>query len=74
MPQRDRFPAENFNSELFTSREKQAHEHAARWLMLAVTRAIDTLVLEISSDDGYIHSKLAEAARACGETVTWVKL
>jgi len=71
---RHRFPAQNFNSELFASREEQAHEHAARWLMLAVTRAIDTLVLEISSEDGYIRSKLAEAGRACGETVSWVKL
>ncbi|WP_373062520.1 DNA/RNA helicase domain-containing protein [Gemmatimonas sp.] len=71
---RERFTPDENDEHRFTPQETRVHEHAARWLMLAVTRAIDTLVLEVAPDDGYIKSKLVEAAKACGETVDWVKL
>jgi len=50
-----------------------ARQNAARWMMIAVTRAIDTLVIELDgcSEGAGFRAALERAARGCGEAVEW---
>nr|MDP9455391.1 RNA helicase [Actinomycetota bacterium] len=58
-------------SNLLVSPEQAAHQHAARWLMIPLTRAIDTLVLQISSSDHVITEALRDAKNKCKDVVEW---
>jgi len=45
-----------------------------RWLMIPVTRAIDCLVLNVSSRSSYIGSALRRVSEQCPDVVEWHKL
>jgi hypothetical protein len=49
----------------------QAHRYAARWLMIPLTRAIDTLVIQIDSTSSPIGTALKKAAELCSDSVLW---
>lgn len=67
-------PDSQIAPELFADPEADAQEYAAQWLMIPLTRAIDTLVIEISSVDHPIGRALQAAAVESGKTVEWVKI
>jgi hypothetical protein len=48
-----------------------AHLFAARWVMIPMTRAIDTLVIQIDTGPSPIRDALAKAAAACSGFVVW---
>ncbi len=50
-----------------------AHLFAARWVMIPMTRAIDTLVIQINAKPSPIRDALAQAAEACSDFVVRVK-
>lgn len=50
-----------------------AHLFAARWVMIPMTRAIDTLVIQIGTKPSHIRDALAQAADACSDFVVWIK-
>ncbi|HEY0771869.1 MAG TPA: DNA/RNA helicase domain-containing protein [Sphingobacteriaceae bacterium] len=60
--------------QLFFDREKAAHNFAATWLMIPLTRAIDTLVIQLSHEDHYVKDVLREVAKECGGIVEWRKV
>lgn len=49
------------------------HLFAARWVMIPMTRAIDTLVIQIGTQASLLRDALAKAAEGCSDVVTWVK-
>lgn len=55
----------------FRDDEREAHLFAAGWLMIPLTRAIDTLVLQVRSSDHYITRVLKAAAAQCPDVVEW---
>jgi hypothetical protein len=67
-------PDSQIAPELFADPEADAQEYAAQWLMIPLTRAIDTLVIEISSVDHPIGRALQAAAVESGKTVEWGKI
>lgn len=48
-----------------------ASRYAARWLMIPLTRAIDTLVIQIGKEDSVVRSALKQAADLCKDFVEW---
>ena len=48
-----------------------AHRHAARWLMIPLSRAVDTLVIQVQSGSSRVRDALAVAAEACADFVDW---
>jgi len=58
----------------FRDEEREAHLFAASWLMIPLTRAIDTLVIQIRSADHYIAQVLKAAAQECPDVVEWRKV
>ncbi|RRR65643.1 MAG: hypothetical protein EI684_22540 [Candidatus Viridilinea halotolerans] len=58
---------------LFSDDAREAHYFAARWLMIPLTRAIDTLVIQIRSLDHRIAQALKAAAQECPSVVEWRK-
>ncbi|PDW04643.1 hypothetical protein [Candidatus Viridilinea mediisalina] len=60
-------------STLFSDDDREAHYFAARWLMIPLTRAIDTLVIQIRSLDHPIAQALKAAAQECPSVVEWRK-
>lgn len=55
----------------FMADDQAAHFFAARWLMIPLTRAIDTLVIQINSADHPVGRALRAAARDCPDLVEW---
>lgn len=49
------------------------HLFAARWVMIPMTRAIDTLVIQIGTQASHVRDALAKAAEACSDFVVWVR-
>lgn len=45
-------------SDMFFDHEESAIEYAKKWIMIPLTRAIDTLVLHVSDEDSYIGKLL----------------
>lgn len=60
--------------DMFFSEETFAEEFAKRWLMIALTRAIDTLILHISDRDSYLGKLLIEFAAENPEIVDFYEL
>jgi hypothetical protein len=58
--------------ELFFDPQEAARRYAAQWLMIPLTRAIDTLVIEIGSVDHPVGRVLQQTAAECGAIVEWV--
>lgn len=46
--------SESERSDMFVEKEELAWEYAKKWIMIPLTRAIDTLVIHVSSVDSYI--------------------
>jgi hypothetical protein len=59
---------------LIESREEAAERHAGGWIMIPLTRAIDTLVINLSSLPGPLHSVLRRVADNRPDFVEWIKL
>lgn len=45
--------------------------YAARWLMIPLTRAIDTLVIQIGKEDSVVRTALKQSADICRDFVEW---
>jgi hypothetical protein len=50
---------------------RQAFLHAARWLMIPLTRAIDTLVIQVGTRDTPLKRMLRQVADTCIDFVEW---
>jgi hypothetical protein len=59
--------------EMFFDPHVEAHRYAARWLMIPLTRAIDTLVIQVNAADHPVTEALRAATAACQDmmTVEW---
>lgn len=57
--------------DLFADRNTQAHEYALRWLMIPLTRAIHTLVIQIKHADHPVGRILKAIAEEHPDLVTW---
>jgi hypothetical protein len=53
--------------------DHQASLFAARWLMIPLTRAIDTLVIQVGNRSSPLKTALREVADACQDFVEWRK-
>ena len=62
------------NDELIESRDEVAVRHASRWIMIPLTRAIDTLVIGLRSSDGPLKAVLKRVADRHPDFVEWVHL
>lgn len=51
-----------------------AHLFAARWIMIPMTRAIDTLVIQVGSTPSPVRDALTKATEACSDFVVWTKV
>jgi hypothetical protein len=51
--------------------ERHAFLHAARWLMIPLTRAIDTLVIQVSSRSTPLKAILRKVADTSPDYVEW---
>jgi hypothetical protein len=58
----------------YIEEDRAAHTFAARWLMIPITRAIDTLVIQINSSDNLVGEALKAAARDCADLVEWHRI
>lgn len=56
---------------VFSDDPMLANRYAARWLMIPSTRAIDTLVIQISKEDSVIRTALKRTADLCRDFVEW---
>ncbi len=57
---------------MFFDPDQAAHLYALRWLMIPLTRAIDTLVIQIASAEHRVGQALWAAAQHHRELVDWV--
>ena len=53
--------------------EAEAHQFAARWLMIPLTRAIDTLVIHLSGQTSPLRTALERTAQKWRDIVEWHK-
>lgn len=58
--------------DLFESKEERAFSLAARWTTIPLTRAMDTLVVNISDRPGRIRDALAEAYEKRADFAEWI--
>lgn len=49
-----------------------ASRYAARWTMIPLTRAMDTIVIELSNSDGFLGTVIMEVAASHLDYVRWV--
>ncbi|MCS6889764.1 MAG: hypothetical protein NZQ09_16290, partial [Chloroflexus sp.] len=68
---RESYPQPDQRKFPFMEDEKAADLFAARWLMIPLTRAIDTLVIQINSVDHPVGRALQAAHQECGDLVDW---
>lgn len=59
---------------LIETREEAAARHAARWVMIPLTRAIDTLVIGLGTTPGPLRGVLRRVAEQHPDFVEWVEL
>ena len=60
--------------ELFQSEEELADAFASQWAMIPLTRAMDTLVINISKEASKIKSVLAKVQKQRTDFVDWIEL
>lgn len=58
-------------ADMFFDRTKQAKQYALRWLMIPLTRAMDTLVLQVSDSNHFLTKVLRELADRYNDIVEW---
>ncbi len=56
---------------VLTDDPEGAHRHSARWLMIPLSRAVDTLVIQVQFGSSRVRDALAQAAEACADFVDW---
>jgi hypothetical protein len=61
-------------SDLYFDEEVAALNYAKRWLMIPLTRAIDTLVIHVSNESSYIGGLLRDLHGKFPEDVQWIDL
>ncbi|OIR00561.1 hypothetical protein GALL_174340 [mine drainage metagenome] len=59
---------------LIETREEAAARHAARWVMIPLTRAIDTLVIGLGTAPGQLRRVLRHVADQHPDFVEWIEL
>jgi len=59
---------------LFETSEDRASEFASRWAMIPLTRAMDTLVINISTQPSIIHDALTKVHSKRGDFIEWITL
>ncbi len=59
---------------LITSREDDAHQHAARWIMIPLTRAMDTLVINFGAGESMIKTALRVVADKRPDCIEWISV
>ena len=59
---------------LFVTAEEEAREFASRWAMVPLTRAIDTLIINISDKPGRIRETLELTHAKRADFMEWVEL
>jgi hypothetical protein len=55
----------------FADDPEEAHRHAARWLMIPLYRAVDTLVIQVEARPSRVLNALRHATEACSDFVEW---
>jgi len=60
-------------SDMFYEEEAAAIAYAKRWLMIPLTRAIDTLVIHVSDESSYVGGVLKELHGRYPEDIQWVQ-
>jgi hypothetical protein len=60
--------------DLLETREEAAARHAAGWIMIPLTRAIDTLVINVGRAPGPLRDALAQVAARRADFVQWIDL
>jgi hypothetical protein len=63
---------ERASDDLFHAPADQAQLHASRWLMIPLTRSIDTLVINIGLQDSFVKHALLTVAARRADFVQWV--
>lgn len=61
--------SEEERNDMFFDDEKSSIEYAKKWIMIPLTRAIDTLVLHVTDDQSYIGKMLLELHQQHPESV-----
>jgi hypothetical protein len=59
---------------LVESRAEAADRHAARWIMIPLTRAMDTLVISVGTAPGPLRDVLLDVAGRRPDFVEWIEL
>jgi hypothetical protein len=62
------------SGDLFVTAEEVARQHAGRWAMIPMTRAMDTLVINVSPANTPVHAVLRDIAERHRDFVEWVTL
>jgi hypothetical protein len=57
---------------LYLTAEEMAKLHATRWVMIPLTRAIDTLVINVSTEASFLKAALEAAYRRRNDYVDWI--
>lgn len=60
--------------DLYRTAEESAAQHASRWVMIPLTRAIDTLVINISGQPNFVAAALRNVHQKRADFVNWVVL
>jgi hypothetical protein len=61
-------------ADLYQTKAEAAAMHAARWIMIPITRAMDTLVINVSKQDGTLKNALRGVHLARGDFVEWLTI
>ena len=65
---------EHEDGELFDSPDGLAAAHASRWVMIPLTRAMDTLVINVSAQSSRMKEALLRITRRRLDFVEWIRL
>ena len=71
---RQRLSSPQEPGDLFETPQERATAFASRWAMIPLTRAMDTLVINVSAQPGPIGQALAKVQKQRADFVEWVKL
>ncbi len=58
--------------DLYRSAEESAAQHASRWVMIPLTRAIDTLVININQQDSFVRDALRKVYAKRRDFMDWI--
>ena len=58
-------------ADTFFDKEQAVGEYVAQWLMIPLTRAMDTLVIQVTSKDHFVTKALRRTANLCQDFVEW---